>query len=387
MSLKSLLLVVSLFGINTLVSAQTAINPNRVITTAVPFLNINPESRAGGMGDAGVATSANASSLYWNPGKAVFINESYGGSISYSPWLRKLVGDMSLSYLTGYYKRKKEELIGISLNYFDYGSINFTDQTGNQYYTGHPREYALSLSYARQLSKKIGLGLSVRYINSNLNTGIADGSGRPGRTMAADLGFYYTTPLDIKGTKNNLSFGAAITNVGGKIYYVSNDNKSFIPTNLRIGTAFTHELDLYNKLTFALDFNKLLVPTPPLYVQNADGTVTIAKGQDNSDAGVVEGVVKSFDGFSLEQIQTAAGLEYVYNNIFSLRTGYHYEAPSQGNRTFYTVGVGLKYQTIDFDFAYLISSKRQNPLGETLRFTIALNIKKKVTTDEDTISE
>ncbi len=368
----------------------TLLNSNRVITTAVPFLNINPESRAGGMGDVGVATSPNAASLYWNPGKAAFIEDDFGFSLSYSPWLRRLVGDMSISYVSGYYKRRKEELIGVSLTYFDYGSINFTDINGNVTNQVHPREFAPQVNYSRKLSDKLGLGLGIKMIYSNLNTG-TQGDNKATLSAAADLGIYYNTPVKIKLTKNNLALGLAITNIGGKINYVSNDTRSFIPTNLRLGAAFTHELDLYNKITITAEASKLLVPTPPLYGRDsATGKTVIVDGKDTKDMGVVTGMVNSFSDAGsfkgeMQEILYGIGAEYWYNNIFAIRAGYHYENPNKGNRKYFTVGVGIKYQTFMLDMAYIISSKQQNPLGETLRFTLGMNFKKKAKGGDDSI--
>lgn len=357
------------------------------ITTAVPFLNITPDARGGAMGDVGVATSPDPNSTYWNAAKLAFIDKGYGVSISYNPWLRKLVNDMALSYVSGYMKIRKEEVIGLSLTYFDLGSIQFTNDKGDNLNKFSPNELAVAGTYSRKLSKNMSVAVSLKYIYSNLAGSIATSSGTEpasaGQTAAADVGYFYTKELSIKGTKNNLAFGANISNVGAKISYSNESQKDFIPSNLRVGSSFTHELDPYNKVIFSLDFNKLMVPTPPVYVKDANGNNTnvIAAGKAPGD-GVLSGVLGSFSdapgGFKeeLREITISSGAEYWYNNLFAVRAGYFNESKFKGNRKYITAGFGLKYQVFTLDVAYLVPFEQNNPLAETLRFSLSFNFDK-----------
>lgn len=342
------------------------------ITTAVPFLNINPDARGAGLGEVGVATSPDANSTYWNAAKLPFLEKGFGFSLAYNPWLRKLVNDMSLSYLSGYYKIRKEEVIALSMTYFDLGSIQFTDYKGDNGTKFSPNEFAIAGTYSRKLSKTMGVGVTLRYIYSNLAGSIASSSGSEptaGQTVAADIGYFYTKPLNIQGTKNNLALGANISNVGAKISYGNDNQKDFIPTNLRVGSSFTHELDPYNKVTLSLDLNKLMVPTP--------------NPNDTTEKGLISGIIGSFSdapgGFSeeMKEITISSGLEYWYNNAFAIRAGYFNESQMKGNRKYMTVGAGLKYQVFNLDMAYLVSFQQNNPLAETMRFTLSFNFDKK----------
>jgi len=351
---------------------QSDINGGATITTAVPFLNLNPDARGAGLGDAGVATSPDANSTYWNSAKLAFIEKGFGFSLAYNPWLRKLVPDMSLSYLSGYYKIRKEEVVALSMTYFDLGSIQFMDAAGKELQKFSPNEFAIAGTYSRKLSKTMGVGVTLRYIYSNLAGSIASSSGSEptaGQTVAADIGYFYTKPISIKGTKNNLALGANISNVGAKISYGNDSRKDFIPSNLRVGTSFTHELDPYNKVILSLDLNKLLVPTP--------------NPNDTTEKGLISGIIGSFSdapgGFSeeMKEITISTGLEYWYNNVFAIRAGYFNESQMKGNRKYMTVGAGLKYQVFNLDMAYLVSFQQNNPLAETMRFTLSFNFDKK----------
>ena len=357
------------------------------ITTAVPFLNITPDARGGAMGDVGVATTPDVNASYWNAAKLAFIDKGYGVAISYNPWLRKLVNDMALSYVSAYMKIRKEEVIGLSMTYFDLGQIQFTDNLGQNLNKFSPNEFALAGTYSRKLSTNMGVAVSLKFIYSNLAGSIATSSGAEpaaaGKTVAADVGYFYTKPINIKGTKNNLALGANISNVGAKISYSNESQKDFIPTNLRLGTSFTHELDPYNKIVFSLDANKLMVPTPPQYGvdKNGNRTNVIVAGKAPSD-GVLSGMFGSFSdapgGISeeLKEITISSGLEYWYNNLFAIRGGYFNESKMKGNRKYITAGFGVKYQVFTLDVAYLVPFEQNNPLAETLRFSLSFNFDK-----------
>ncbi|MFM8912452.1 MAG: type IX secretion system outer membrane channel protein PorV, partial [Flammeovirgaceae bacterium] len=337
---------------------------NRNITTAVPFLSITPDSRAAGMGDAGVATSPDANSAYWNAAKLAFIDKGKGLSLSYNPWLAKIINDMKIVYVSGFLKINREETIGASLKYFDLGKIDFRDQNANPLTAGpsNPREFAVDFTYSRLLTDYFSIGGSLRYINSNL-TGSASIPGfdaQVGQSVAVDVGVFYTKQLESKNA--SLSWGASISNIGAKVSYIGSQNANFIPTNLRIGGAYKTELDAMNSLTFALDFNKLMVPSP---------------GPGSSQKSLISGVFGSFGdargGFSeeLREVTVSAGVEYWYNNAFAGRLGYFFEAQDKGNRKYLTIGLGAKLNDFGFDAAYLVPTNgSESALAETLRFTL-----------------
>jgi len=386
---KSLVFLALLLISSNFVSAQQGIlagqdTTQRVITTAVPFLSITPDSRSGGMGDVGVAISPDANSVYWNPSKLVFIENKMGFALSYSPWLAKIINDMSLSYLSGYYKLSKEQAIAVSLRYFDLGEIFFTDDFNNPQGSFNPRELAVDATYARKLSENFSLGITLRYINSNLvgNFSSLTIEAQPANTVAADVSAFYQKDTEF----GNISFGGNISNIGAKVTYSDQDNQDFIPTNLRLGSALKLDIDPYNTITFALDFNKLLVPSPPIYAMDDNGVIItdpsgnpiIERGED-PNRNLLSGVFGSFsdapDGFSeeMQEIMISFGTEYWYNNLFAARAGYFYENANKGNRQYFTIGVGFRYNVFGFDFAYLVPPRQENPLAETLRFTLHFN--------------
>jgi hypothetical protein len=349
------------------------------ITTAVPFLIISPDARAGGMGDAGCASSADANSIHWNPAKLAWVEKKLGFAVSYTPWLRNLVPDINLAYVSFYDKLKGEQTIGASLRYFSLGNITFTDNAGNEIGQFNPAEYAIDVAYARKLSEKFSGGIALRYIHSNLTGGqlVENNATKAGNSVAADVSAMFRTEMEV-GKKDALfSVGLNISNIGSKISYTETGVKDFIPINLRIGPALTLKLNEYNDLTFLVDFNKLLVPTPPVYnpdsVVNGEQQIIFGK---NPDVGVAEGMIQSFsdapDGFSeeLHEINIATGLEYWYDQQFAFRAGYFYEHETKGNRNYFTLGAGLKYNVFGLDFAYLIPTDQRNPLENTLRFTL-----------------
>jgi len=360
------------------------------ITTAVPFLQIAPDSRCGAMGDAGVAVSPDANSGFWNPAKLAFIKTDMEASLSYAPWLRALVNDMSLAYLSVTKKLNKRQAFAGSLRYFTLGNITFTDLSGQVIRDFKPAEWALDASFGQQFTDKFSGGISTRFVNSNLTggTNVLGADSKPGRSVAADVALFYSND-DIKlGKKDGVwSLGMNISNIGAKMRYTNTDERDFIPANLKLGTALTTMLDEYNALTFALDFNKLLVPTPPRYADN--GTDSVLYGID-PNVGVATGIVQSFydapgnldnDGNyvsgsafveELREVNISGGMEYMYTDQFAFRTGYFYEHYTKGNRQFITLGAGLRYEVITIDMSYLISTTQNNPLANTLRFTLRL---------------
>lgn len=367
------------------------------ITTAVPFLMIAPDSRSGAMGDAGVALSPDANSVHWNMSKLCFSEKPMEFSVSYSPWLRSLVNDMSLSYLSGYKKLDKNRAIGGSLRYFSLGNITFTDEYGTSIRDFTPAEFALDLGISQKLSKNFGVGFTGRFVNSNLtgSTNIQGAESKPGRTGAVDISSFYTNQdLRIKGKKIGVNVGLNISNIGAKMRYTNTANRDFIPTNLRLGTAVTTHLDDYNKITFTLDLNKLLVPTPPIY--NGD---TLVSGYDRN-VGVASGIIQSFYDApgqldnnnqvvkgsigreELREINFGGGMEYWYADQFAVRAGYFYEDLTKGNRQFITLGAGLKYQVLTIDMSYLVSTTQQNPLANTLRFSLRFTVGDKSNDEE-----
>lgn len=394
---------IGLFGLSFNINAQSAdqdVNGrvgSRIITTAVPFLNISPDARAGAMADVGVATTPDANAIYWNPAKLAFISDSQtkkqysaGGSLSYTPWLAKLIDDMAIMNLSGYKRISKQEVIGASLYYFDLGDMIFRDGQGREIGDNHPREYAISGVYSRMLSDNLSVGIGAKFINSNLagnGTALSGGGvAKPGRSAAADVSVYYHKDLTIQGRPVNMAFGANISNIGSKISYSSKGNSNFIPTNLRVGTALTTEIDSYNKITLAFDANKLLVPTPPIYKLNEDGstaiennTPIIEEGKD-PNRGFISGMFGSFSDApgggseELKEITLALAAEYWYYNTFAARAGIFSENEIKGNRKYLTFGLGLKYQIYGFNFAYLVPLRQNNPLQDTLRFSLLINI-------------
>ena len=363
-------------------TAQTGLNGQstvNTVTTAVPFLRISPDARSGAMGDVGLAITPDANAQYWNVSKIPFAEKKYAVSATYTPWLKDIVPDIFLAYLSGYAKfgEKTPQAISFGFRYFSLGEINDTAFDASPLGTGKPNEYSFDLGYSRQLSPNLSTGLSFRYIHSAIATGLASTSGidyKPGNAVSADLGVYYTKSKDIDDFRStNFSFGAVLSNVGTKIAY-SSTRRDFIPINLGLGAAYTYKIDEYNKITAALDLNKLLVPTP----QDTSTTPGVKK-YAIPDKTVVSGMFGSFGdapgGFSeeLKEWQISAGLEYWYQNQFALRAGYFYENKDKGDRKFLTCGLGVRYNIFNLNFAYLIPSGTgvtRNPLSNTLRFSL-----------------
>ncbi|KHJ37312.1 hypothetical protein PBAC_24770 [Pedobacter glucosidilyticus] len=336
-----------------------------IITTAVPFLLISPDARAGAMGETGVATLPDVNATHWNPSKLAFLTDKYGFSASYSPWLQRLVPDINMAYLNGFFRLDERNVIGGSLRYFSYGDIQLTDGTGTQIGLYNPNELAIDASLARSFGENFSLGTALRFVFSNIsNNGIVDGSqNRAATGLAADISAYYKSDRrPMFGKEATLAAGLNISNIGTKMSYSDNAPGIFMPTNLRLGGASTIHLDEYSDFTVSLDINKLLVPSEP-----------------NSTKSVPAGIFGSFNdaqgGFSeeLQEIIYSTGLEYWYNKQFALRAGYFYENPNKGNRSYLTLGAGLKYNIVNIDFSYVLANQQRSPMANTLRFSLSLN--------------
>ena len=376
------------------------------ITTSLPFMAITPDSRAGGMGDAGTALSPSSTSIYWNTSILSFAKQKSEISMSYTPWLRQLTNDISLSYLSAYYKINKTHTVGGSLRYFSLGEITFTDAQGNVLRDDKPSEFELTGAYAFRLGKRFSIGINGKFAYSNLTGGIpvAGVNTKPGIVGATDLSFTYLND-EAKIGKIKGVYTSAITfnNIGNKVAYSELSRRDFIPMNMKIGNSFTVQNNSYNKLTFSVDVQRLLVPTPAKY-DLVDGQNTLISGKPN-DIGVIAGMLQSFsdapgtvlededgnyiqneDGTyaiakwsrlkeELSEINIAAGVEWWYNDVFALRSGIFYESKNKGNRQFLNLGASLKYNAFAIDFSYLASlNGRQSPLANTLRFTLRFDI-------------
>jgi len=355
----------------------------RAITTAVPFLLIAPDARSGGMGDYGVSSSPDAYSMYWNPAKYAFIDKDFGAGIGYVPWLRGLVNDIGLASVSGFKKFGDKQAVAASLRYFSMGSVDFTDDQGNFIMAVKPNEWAIDLTYSRKFSRVFSGAVAGRFIYSNLvPVDVSKAANiRPGTSIAADIALYYHKELEIKGlTGASFDVGMDISNIGAKMSYSSTSiTRDFIPTNLRLGPSFTMDIDEYNRFSFGVDFNKLLVPTPPIYgYDSVTKQKVILKGK-NPDVQVVQGMIQSFYdapyGFKeeLQEITVTISAEYWYNKLFAIRAGYFTESKYKGDRKFFTLGAGLRYNVFGLDFSYLIPVKNNNPLMNTMQFTLLFN--------------
>lgn len=371
-ALKLTAVILLFCGFTSAVIAQDKLN---VVTTAVPFLRISPDARSGGMGELGIATSPDQYSGIWNGGKVAF-NQSSGIGATYTPWLKDVVNDVFLATLAGHYKFDDNQAIFGSLRYFSLGDIQFTDALGNDLTSFRPREFGIDVGYSRRLNAKHGVGIALKYINSNLASGFNAGGTtyKTGSSVAADLSYYGNA---VKASGDGWAWGAVLSNLGSKISYTDNaDAKDFIPANLGLGVNYTNKFNNNNTISLGLEVNKLLVPTPP---SDSAGLV------DYRNKSVIGSWFSSFgdadDGFGEEMKEFAVGVgaEYWYNNQFALRAGYHYENKYKGNRSYFTAGVGLKYNVFGFNFAYLVpsgSGVSRNPLSNTLRFSVLFDLSK-----------
>ncbi len=382
--MKKLLLVLAC-GASLLSNKLYAQEDPNVVTTAVPFLLISPDARAGGMADQGVATLPDANSIMWNTAKLPFINKQSGLSLSYSPWLENLVGDVNIATLAGYTKLNSKSAVTFNLRYFSLGDVTFRQEADDKGYTFGPNEFNLTGGYSMKLSRRLSAGINIKYIRSQLTDGaVSDGGfadSQPGNAVATDISaFYKSAQFDLSGKDAYLTGGINIANIGGKIKYSdSQDQSQFLPAHMRLGAGLHVDIDNYNSMSFSFETMKLLVPTQPIY-ETIDGERVITSGKD-PDVGVIEGIFQSFsdspDGESeFQEFTFSLGAEYWYQNQFAFRAGYFYEDELKGNRQYATLGAGLKLEMASLDVSYLIPTTSQafSPLQGTLRFSINVGL-------------
>jgi len=374
-----LLFLLSVLSVNTELLSQESTGELNAIQTVVPFLTIAPDSRAGGMGDAGVATSPDVYSMHWNPAKFAFIDGKGGVGISYSPWLRNLVPDINIAYLTGYKRIDSKQVLSAGLIYSSLGDVPFTDDFGHVERIFNPNEFALDAGYSRLFTDNLSGGIAFRFIYSNLTGGFYSGgeATKAGTSFAADISGYYQNDVSMFNKDGQFSFGLNFSNLGSKMSYSDSQTSDFIPMNMRIGTAGTVFLDSYNSITVSIDRNKRLVPTSPIYsISNPD---SIIAGKDPNVA-VAAAIFQSFfdapGGFKeeLHEITYSYGLEYWYNNQFAVRGGYFHENETKGNRKYFTAGAGFRLKVFTLDFSYLMPLAQNHPLARTLRFSLAFDV-------------
>lgn len=358
-----------LAGCCLLSSAFAQTDPINIITTATPFLRISPDARAGGMGDAGIAISPDANAAFWNIAKTPFATSPTSIGVTYTPWLQDIAKDVYMITLAGYHKLDEDQAFSAGIRYFNLGDIEFTDNNGNLTGNGRPYEFAVDLGYSRKISSTLGLGVALRYINSSLANGAVSQSGityKAGSTVAADLSLYGdNTNEDGQG----FTYGLSLSNLGGKIGYTDNaETKDYIPANMGIGGAYTWAFQEMHKFTLTAEVNKLLVPAfPELTGDSANDENAI---NDYHTQSVFSSWFKSFGD---NAYAGSLGAEYTYDNMFSIRAGYYKETKQMGNRSYFTAGVGIKYQMYGFNFSYLAPSGNgvtRNPLSNTLRFSL-----------------
>lgn len=352
---------------------------DRVITTAVPFLMIAADARAAGMGDQGVATPADAFSQQWNPAKYVFAESQQGFGVTYTPYLSELVNDIFLGNITYYNRISERSAFGASFKYFSMGNIEARDTPEDLPLILSPNEFTLDLSYSLRLSERFSMAVAGRYLRSDLKLAPVDPDATAASTFGVDVtAFYQSDRIDYTNFDGRWRAGAAISNIGPKIKYDEGGQENFIPTNLKLGGGFDFILDNSNRIGTYIEFNKLLVPTPQDF--DLDGDIDAEDNLEYNSIGAIEGIFKSFgdapDGFSeeLKEVTYAIGAEYVYDDIFSLRTGYFHESPEKGSREFISFGAGFKYTVVNIDISYLFStSEVVSPLEGTLRFGLTFN--------------
>lgn len=371
--MKTLFLSVVLCAIVSSLSAQDEKNAFNPVSTAVNSLKIGADARAGGMGDVGAATDPDVNSQAWNPAKYPFTISRAGLAINYTPWLRKIVDDIDLAYAAGYLRIGDYSAVSSSLRYFSLGEVATDDGMSVK-----PYELSFDVAYSRMLSENFSAAVALRYIYSDI-TGHYSDDAEAGSAFAADIACYYNKYLMMGSRECQLALGLNISNIGTKIKY-GDENSYFLPTNLRLGANYMIPVNEYNRFSIALDLNKLLVPTMPLQKANESGEDFQERLQkDYYDLSPISGIFKSFGdapgGFSeeLKEIQWSLGAEYVYNDKFTLRGGYHHESKQKGNRKYFTVGAGFKMNVFSIDAGYVISSAASNPLDQTLRVSLAFD--------------
>ena len=374
------LAALALMGISPLTAtAQEKVDMFNPEKNSVTSQSIAPDARAGGMGDVGVATDPDVASQYWNPAKYPFTISRAGVSLNYTPWLRQLVSDIDLAYLVGYYRIGDYSAVSASMRYFSLGEVFYGDTSDTQM-TLNPYEMSLDVAYSIMLSEKFSIAAGVRWIYSDLTYNYDDTSS-PGSAFAVDLAAYYQNYINIGQRECQLGLGLDISNVGSKINFGGDENSEFLPANLRVGASLMVPVDEYNRFSIAFDANKTLVPTMPVKMDGeSDEDFITRKQKDYYDVSPISGIFKSFSdapgGFKeeLEEIRWSIGGEYVYNDKFSLRAGYHHESENKGNRKYFTVGAGFKMNVFSLDAGYVIATAKSNPLDQTLRFSLTFDM-------------
>ena len=384
--MKRILISIAALVMAVTMSAQTEQTPNPVIT-AMPSLSIAPDARAAGLGDVGVATEADFNSQYWNPAKYAYMYTKGGITANYTPWLRKLVGDIDLAYLAGFYNfGDLGGGIGASFTYFSMGNVALTSLDGTVLQDVRPNEWALDLSYFRKLHEYVSMSVAVRFLYSDLNNGVNNGGTEmhPAWSMAADIGLYYRQPIELPMGTSHFALGFTLKNLGGKMTYADDGSSNFIPTSMNLGVSYELPLNKYNFLTFNLETNKMLVPTRKSRFtagfdpadentwqmsQDAYSELNPAKGWFMSFADAPNGSKEEFD-----EVRWGAGIEYSYNKQFFARVGYSYENIWKGNRNVITFGAGFHLSIVTLDVSYCVGLAASNPLDQTMRFTLGFDL-------------
>lgn len=377
---KIYLAALTLMGISPLTAtAQEKVDMFNPEKNSVTSQSIAPDARAGGMGDVGAATDPDVASQYWNPAKYPFTISRAGVSLNYTPWLRQLVSDIDLAYLVGYYRIGDYSAVSGSLRYFSLGEVFYGDTDDTQM-TLNPYEMSFDVAYSIMLSEKFSIAAGVRWIYSDLTYNYSDTSS-PGSAFAVDLAAYYQNYVNIGQRECQLGIGLDISNVGSKINFGGDENSEFLPANLRLGASLMVPVDEYNRFSIAVDANKPLVPTMPVKMDGeSDEDFITRKQKDYYDVSPISGIFKSFGdapgGFKeeMQEIRWSVGAEYVYNDKFSLRAGYHHESENKGNRRYFTVGAGFKMNVFSLDAGYVIATAKSNPLDQTLRFSLSFDM-------------
>ena len=371
-------MVVLLVAASSTVSAQDKKDMFNPVNTSVTSQTIAPDARAAGMGDVGAATDPDVNSQFWNPAKYPFCISRAGVALNYTPWLRQLVSDMDLAYLAGYYRIGDYSAVSASLRYFSLGEVMTSDDANAM--TINPYEMSVDVAYSLMLSEKFSIAAAVRWIYSDLTYDYTDDTS-PGSAFAADLACYYNNYINLGDRECQLGIGLNISNIGSKITLGGDDNSEFIPTNMRLGAALMVPIDEYNRFTISADANKLLVPTYPKQEEDESTEDYQQRVQkDYYDVSSISGIFKSFGdapgGFKeeMQEINWSVGAEYIYNDKFSLRAGYHHEAENKGNRKYFTVGAGFRMSAFTLDCGYVIATAKSNPLDQTLRFTLGFDM-------------
>jgi hypothetical protein len=381
---KTAILLLVCFFLPFVANAQDMKNEFNPITTGVVSLGIVPDARGASMGDLGAATDPDANSQYWNPSKYAFAYSKAGVSISYTPWLRKLVNDIYLANLAGYWKLGQEDnqAVSASLRYFSLGEVSMTNDEGASINSINPFEMAFDLGYSRKLSESFSMGVALRYIYSDLAFDESSSSDdtKGASAFAADISGYYTTYPIVGRNECQWSLGFNISNIGSKMSYNGGNEPAFLPTNLRLGTMFMFPLADYHSLALSVDVNKLLVPAKPRLTDFEDQIAYEDALQDWKDMSPIAGVFNSFTDApggakeELREINYSIGAEYNYNQQFFLRGGYYHESTYKGNRQYFGLGAGFALNIVRLDAAYMIATAQSSPLDQTLRFSLTFDM-------------